>query len=534
MASAAFKSSTRRSSVGNHDDAASSSKPADRRRSRSLSRFSGRVPPPRSDEEFQFPPRGKFVTTARGSGFEEISLDELADEFFAALEFDDAAGRDRARGRPGRRLSDASFLMGTESSRRRGRSVSRKPCLDRVDGSARRRSLSVARYRCCESEGESDISCSSSSLNKSRSLQKRNEQLLTVHKSPGSKSMRRSASQQDLSYLQDNHSTHSSALTDYEPLDFHANIHRSGKTMGTELENKKTEHTAKEGENPGFYEVMRREVRGAVHEIKTELEKVIENSKPSVMSNNGNQLESSAVVQAIAEIRRNYATKLDESERRKQELLAELAAEEQRGKELSKIVKELLPGTNEDIQGRPSRTRKRSTDKSRISKNLFEDAEKYFEDFLSSVEDTDLSSFDGERSDGGSTTARFRKPDIVAQSQPFPLLTETDGLVLPWLEWDASNYETPVSSKIKENYQQNSVQTESSHGSWSPEDTLGNYSEIFKNQMMGAKTKPRVASSFNPDDYIHLERSEEFLLEVLSQRQRINSGGLVLCRGTYF
>ena len=195
MASASFKSSTRESAFIRPNDAGSSSKSGDRRRSRSLSRA---------------PPRGKFVNTARGSNFEEISLDDLADEFFSALELDDRgrAGRrlsdasffmetesSKRRGRSvsrkpdldrnagGRRLSDASFLMGTESSIRRGRSVSRKPDLDKnaggrrlsdarfmtgaessirrgrsisrkpdLESNARRRSLSVARYQCSESE----------------------------------------------------------------------------------------------------------------------------------------------------------------------------------------------------------------------------------------------------------------------------------------------------------------------------------------------------------------------------------------------
>jgi hypothetical protein len=38
-----------------------------------------------------------------------------------------------------------------------------------------------------------------------------------------------------------------------------------------------------------------------------------------------------------------------------------------------------------------------------MSKRLTEEAEQYFEDFLSNVEDTDFSSFDGERSDTSSS-----------------------------------------------------------------------------------------------------------------------------------
>lgn len=147
--------------MGSPNDAGSSSRAGEHRRSRSLSRYPGRVPPSRKEEvdDFSAPPRGRFVNTARGSGFPEMSLDDLADEFFAALEFEDEVERGRGRGRAGRRLSDASFLMDTESSKRRGRSVSRKGSLASnaggqrpFDGNARRRSLSVARYQCSESE----------------------------------------------------------------------------------------------------------------------------------------------------------------------------------------------------------------------------------------------------------------------------------------------------------------------------------------------------------------------------------------------
>jgi hypothetical protein len=64
--------------------------------------------------------------------------------------------------------------------------------------------------------------------------------------------------------------------------------------------------------------------------------------------------------QVIGELRRNYTTPFCvyaqfvqyvlQSEKRKQELLAQLAAEEQRGQELTKIVKELLPTTKKNVK----------------------------------------------------------------------------------------------------------------------------------------------------------------------------------------
>ena len=153
--------------------------------------------------------------------------------------------------------------------------------------------------------------------------------------------------------------------------------------------------------------------------------------------------------------------------------------EEQRGKELSKIVRELYPDPKSStMAGKPSRSRKvwfsisscvklqdlfklysvvysnafthfqRSNDRNKVSKRLTEEAEKYFEDFISNVEDTDLSSFDGERSDASSTLGvrKARDPilhsgetetfQITAGSNLLPV--EMDGVTLPWLQWDAS------------------------------------------------------------------------------------------------
>lgn len=47
-----------------------------------------------------------------------------------------------------------------------------------------------------------------------------------------------------------------------------------------------------------------------------------------------------------------------QSEKRKQELLAEILLEEQRGRELSKIVQELLPDPKVSVVEKPSRARK--------------------------------------------------------------------------------------------------------------------------------------------------------------------------------
>jgi hypothetical protein len=163
MAAATFRSATRRDAfLGAADGSATRGRTPDGaggggslRRSRSLSRF----PPPSPSPEDAPTPSSRFVTKVRGggaspSGFPEISLDDLADEFFRARvesEDDDeddappcgedsrgrrmfpATAQDKARG--GRRSSTARYAMDTESSRQRERSVSRPPA-ERRGGAA--------------------------------------------------------------------------------------------------------------------------------------------------------------------------------------------------------------------------------------------------------------------------------------------------------------------------------------------------------------------------------------------------------------
>lgn len=166
MATAAFKSTTKRTplaALSSADDSTSSHRnSSSHRRSRSLSRFSRRLPAQDTGNGVdEFPaPRGRFVNTARGCGFPEISLDDLAVEFFESGN----------RGRSASRHSDASPASGNPASQRRGRSVSSWRTGVGNDGKGnvgnssggerlisganprRKRSVSVVRYQISDSE----------------------------------------------------------------------------------------------------------------------------------------------------------------------------------------------------------------------------------------------------------------------------------------------------------------------------------------------------------------------------------------------
>lgn len=101
----------------------------------------------------------------------------------------------------------------------------------------------------------------------------------------------------------------------------------------------------------------------------------------------------------------------------------------------------------------------RSKERSKVSRHLTEEAERYFEDFLSNVDDTDFSSFDGERSDNSScrkdfllnpyasNSALIELQETTPVTKSSPLSTETDGVVLPWLQWETGLQTSPLKTK---------------------------------------------------------------------------------------
>ncbi|XP_059657312.1 uncharacterized protein LOC132303884 [Cornus florida] len=580
MATSAFKSTTKRTPVGassNVEDSSSSNR--NHRRSRSLSRFSRRLDEPAVEFGDVPAPKGRFVNTIRGSDFPEISLDDLAIEFFPFK--DPKSDRESERGRSSRRSSEISpSTAGTISSQRRGRSSSRQSsgvgdgksdCCNGSGGgragldanSRRRRSVSAVRSRISDSESDIDHSRNPGNHANTKSFKTGNSQMLSSQKPTASSHRRfgRSLSQKNLSSVYDDYSTPSSALTDDEARDSRSSKNMIEKTIRAVYAQKKAEHpTGDDVSGGGLYEAMRKELRYAVDEIKMELEQAMVRKTSDLASVDCLQSDNSDVLQTVSVIRKNYATKLEQSEKRKQDLLAEIVLEEQHGRELSKIVRELLPDPKSSVvAAKPSRARKRSNDRNRMSKRLTEEAEKYFEDFISNVEDTDISSFDGEKSDtsstlGGTTKRRdavvrcvetetFQSP-VTSKSLP----VEMDGLILPWLQWEASNDGSPLPCKNKRqspvtpktilwDSSQDEILTHdpsshstSSRGSWSPGLVAG--PSMTDKEDRGSIFKGRIScqrSQFDMDRYIELQRDEDLLLERWREQNKINSGGLLLC-----
>ncbi|WCJ36222.1 hypothetical protein M5689_017435 [Euphorbia peplus] len=553
MATSAFKSTSKRTPIGKNssaaaatDDSFSSNRASSaHRRSRSLSRFSRPLYPPGDDA-----PKGRFVNTVRGSGFPDVTLDDLAVKFFGSA--------DRARN------DDVSPRENGGLSQRRGRSVSRHSSRvseakggggngggggGRVNSdcnSRRRRSVSVVRCQMSDSESDLDLCQNSNNGGSFKSLNGRNNQVALPNKTAVSNhgpGLRRSLSQRDLKY-HDGYSSHSSVITDDEGRDALANINGIERTIRTVYAQKKGEHPIGDDMNGGLYEVMRKELRNAVEEIRMELGQGMR-----IPSDDRLQAKNSDVVRAVSTM----------SGQRKQELLSKILLEEQRGKELSKIVKELLADPKGSAAEKPLRTRKRSNDRNRMSTRLTEEAEKYFEDFISNVEDTDISSLDGERSDTSSSigglpkTQTFQSP-VISKSVP----VEMDGVVLPWLKWETSHDASPLSSKKPESTPTSNTDlweaaqetipvqdlcnhSMSSRGSWSP--GVGhsiNMNELSRNGFRDQGSIHRQDSysgtrpQFDVEEYLNRPSEEDCLMERWKQQQSLHSGTLLLCNQMFF
>lgn len=489
------------------------------------------------------------MNTLRGSGFPDISLDDLAIELF------DSSFRGSEKNPRVSDVGSRSGGGGESAAQRRGRSVSRSNGSNgRVTGrgvsesaSRRRRSVSVARYQISDSESDLDHSHNSKNQNNVKSFMGGNSQITSTHKPTSNQKpgLRRSLSQKDLKY-HDGYSSHSSALTDDEGKDVFCFQNGMEKTIRAVYAQKKGEHPTGDV-NTELYEAMRKELRYAVEEIKTELEQKTKN--PRAASNRLLESGNSNVLQALSTIKKNHEAKSGKSEKLKQDLLAEILFEEQRDKDLTMIFKELVPDTKNSVVGKPTRIRKRSNDRNRTSKKLTEEAEKYIEEFLSNVEDTDISSLDGERSDTSSSLGGITKTPTFQLTPLRPVPVEMDGVVLPWLQWETSNDASPLpcnnnwnAAKV-ETLAQDSTNHNSSWGNWSPitdypsvnrkEYTRSRFGEAGNHQSHFPAMENKKMQ-VDVDDYLQPESSEDFLYETWSQRKRISSGGLMLCNNMFF
>ncbi|XP_047952263.1 uncharacterized protein LOC125197541 isoform X3 [Salvia hispanica] len=472
MATSAFKSTTKRASIG--EDSAHRSL----RRSRSLSR------PTAPDPDYiKNVPRGEFVNTTRGTAtapFPEISLDDLALDFFSSSSKTESDGGGRF-GEIGRWASD------TASSRRRGRSVSR----------SRGDAVSIS----SAASGPNIAASSDGSSRRRRSVsvaRNRGNAAPAADKDDAGTRRRRSLSVARY-HISDSESDSSNRATMIVPNGGNTRLPLASKTTSS-----------------------------SYHRL----------------GRSTSQIDLSLIHDGYS------------MEKRKMNLLTEMLLEEQCGVEVCETYEDLPNSRASAVTEKLPQARKRSSDRSRMSERLIEDAERYFEDFISNIEDTDLSSFDGERSDGSSTLGgmvkgrEFRIGEAETcrtPARPTSRPGEMDGVILPWLQWETSHdgspggktkVQTPMTPRsVQRDLEKDSGQLHdassysmSSHGSWSP--GLVHSSPMDKREeVYPTKTGNICVSKFDMDEYLDLQNNEEILFEMYRERIRIGLGGLLLCTG---
>lgn len=489
MAVAAFKSTSKRTQIGSTRNNASSilksssdpsSQKGAHRRARSLSDFSQHVPEISSSaDSFQniqidigsrrdnplfqstspvrehSPCHSDNVNTVRGS-----SALEKASRLLQQSKEDLKCRRGRSLSRS--RGSDANGSQAeADQAKQRGRSVfqhqsrySQNVSNQKVQADSGRRGRSLSRCKYYDSESDMDPTGNRKGQGRLRNL----GTVDNLRYSPNNphtdwsidqQGLKRFSSQQDFSRFFDSYSSCVSSLSDNECSAMPPNECVEEKTIRSVYEQMKclrSDHPTGDTYSTGLYETIRSEVWRAVSEIRSDLEQAIARKCPSSatstrLSNSSHSKDTDADV--VSAIKEEYAAKLDQAEKRARNLWAELAVEEQRCQELSRILKELHPDPQSSQTQKKSGTRKNSAERKQISKCLTEEAQTYFEEFvsISTLEDSEMSSL--EEVEKGSSVEDVKMEDGYYRESTSSISSTNladDGIVIPWLKYETNSH----------------------------------------------------------------------------------------------
>lgn len=490
MAVAAFKSTSKRTQIGSTRNNASSilksssdpsSQKGAHRRARSLSDFSQHVPEISSSaDSFQniqidigsrrdnplfqstspvrehSPCHSDNVNTVRGS-----SALEKASRLLQQSKEDLKCRRGRSLSRS--RGSDANGSQAeADQAKQRGRSVfqhqsrySQNVSNQKVQADSGRRGRSLSRCKYYDSESDMDPTCNRKGQGRLRNLGTVDSQRYSPNNphtdwSIDQQGLKRFSSQQDFSRFFDSYSSCVSSLSDNECSAMPPNECVEEKTIRSVYEQMKclrSDHPTGDTDSTGLYETIRSEVWRAVSEIRSDLEQAIARKCPSSatstrLSNSSHSKDTDADV--VSAIKEEYAAKLDQAEKRARNLWAELAVEEQRCQELSRILKEIHPDPQSSQTRKKSGTRKNSAERKQISKCLTEEAQTYFEEFvsISTLEDSEMSSL--EEVEKGSSVEDVKMEEDGYYRESTSSISSTnladDGIVIPWLKYETNSH----------------------------------------------------------------------------------------------
>ncbi|KAG6394963.1 hypothetical protein SASPL_145554 [Salvia splendens] len=278
--------------------------------------------------------------------------------------------------------------------------------------------------------------------------------------------------------------------------------------------------------------------------------------------NNGNQpavtnvpdmpsnLVNPEAVELISDIRREYAIKLEESEERARGLRADLAIEEQRGQELDRILKEMLPDRKtSDIQ-RARRGRKVMLDVVVLSpvimytsNRLTEEAMAYFDECVS-LSTFDSSDFSASEDPAYSLVgaAGLVGTSSLANGNPRTLCSYDQGSLVDHKQI----YGDQVQLKPCEDSKPTGNSGKTGPGSSQlyefsladkrvddvqPQEDIRSYIKNFEKETKKDIDLEGSISYYDAEEYSIGVQLEDVLFDRVLYHSRIESGGLLLCGG---
>ncbi|XP_010251651.1 PREDICTED: uncharacterized protein LOC104593480 isoform X2 [Nelumbo nucifera] len=578
MAVSAFKSMSKRGSLGtpstNLASAAESNsenlgKKVLHRRSRSVSAFSRNSLETPSSSQLPSTDKEEFLNKRDNPLFWSSTSPPRGstetENVIGIAKFDSSASR---LGRPASNVSDT----------RRGRSVSRNSgyvntssgnrkevgrSLSRVDTGRRRRSASRGRYGNSESEVEQDYNLSSSiktrnNGNLGRSIEKKDNLITNASElSDQTKNMQTWSSQHPLLEPSDG-----LIIPNWEDgISTRSYSEAEEKTIKAVFEQMKSlQSPASDAGTSGIYETVRSEVRRAISEVQNDLENAIRRKNPSIIGTTNiadipPELVNPDAVELVSDIRREYARKLEESQERARKLREDLAVEEHRGQELSRILKEILPDPKVPNIHKSRPRRRNSIERRKISKRLTEEAMNYFDECVS-ISTFDSSDFSSPEDPPPVVTSSVSDGRFFACGSPSASTTYCSNVHLNHKKESANQVEcTPShevsvltagsSSEEPKNDQGSLAGIREQMGTFrfsfahEPTETLGlhhdirNYVKRFEKEIHKDTGECQIArsSSYDADDYKLQVSAESLLFDKVIFKNRIESGSLLLCFG---
>ncbi|GAB2214674.1 hypothetical protein Droror1_Dr00019034 [Drosera rotundifolia] len=256
------------------------------------------------------------------------------------------------------------------------------------------------------------------------------------------------------------------------------------------------------------------------------------------------------------DVRSEYSKLLEESQDRAKKLLAELAVEEQRGIELTRILKQIITEPKTPNLKKSHVGRKGSIERRKISKCLEEEAMAYFDECvsISTFDGSDVSFFEdppcsmvganGPRSEKlklqeGSTckssiSCSAQNQDSV-QIQPNLFMEggSCDGYAFAAIcnKEDPSGRVNGLSTRCCSKQQFSSTQSLSDASTF--EQDIRNLGKLFPKEYRKAGDSCHIAASghVDMDEYSSKVPVEQFLFDRVTFKNRIESGSLLLCGG---